>query len=130
MMRTAYCLIFAAVVVLTLGGCSHQVTIEDLESLRCSTDQISGMTVEEVRKKCGTPDLQNLIKLNDGGAKLFITYTAEREPWEYILHFDGRYESSKLLTELKEVVVSSREYYDWIKTISEENNNGGWQYVH
>jgi len=118
-----------ALALLTLGACSHRVTTEDLESLRCSTDRIHGMTVEEVREKCGTPDFQNLIKLNDGGAKLFIKYTVDREPFEYTLHFDGRYESSKLLTELKEVVVSSRDYSDWIRKLCEDNNNGGWQYV-
>ena len=128
-------LLTAVVVTVTLGGCSHKVTIENLESLRCSTDHIHGMTVEEVKETCGPPDFQNLIKMNEGGAKLFIKYTVvrepweENEPWEYTLHFDGRYEASTLLTELKEVVPSSRTYSDWIKKLCEENNSGGWQYV-
>ncbi len=121
--------LITALVLVTLSACSHIVTIEDLESLRCSTDQIPGMTVEEVRKKCGKPDFKCLIKMNNGKAKLFIKYTVLKEPFEHTLHFDGRYESSRLLTELKEVVVSSREYSDWIRKLCEENNNGGWQYV-
>ena len=66
---------------LIFGGCSHNVTIRDLESLQVRTitqgsaDEIHGITADEVLKICGKPDKEFLAG-NGAAAFLFL-----RTPW-------------------------------------------------
>jgi hypothetical protein len=121
--------LIAAVVLLSLGGCSHP-TAEDMKSLRCGDNQTRGMTIEEVRARCGKPSTQILIELKEGGVLFFVSYLIDKSPWHYILRFDGSYVRPKILhTELKEVVPETREYLDKVKEIVDKNHApGGWQY--
>jgi hypothetical protein len=121
--------LIAAVVLLSLGGCSHP-TAEDMKSLRCGDNQTRGMTIEEVRARCGKPSTQILIELKEGGVIFFVSYLIDKSPWHYILRFDGSYVRPKILhTELKEVVPETREYLDKVKEIVDKNHApGGWQY--
>lgn len=122
--------LITAVVLLALGGCSHILTAEDMKSLRCGDNQTRGLTIEEVRARCGKPSTQILIELKEGGVILFVTYIVDKSPYTYILRFDGSYVLPKILrTELKEVVVETREYLDKVSEIADKNNApGGWQY--
>ena len=86
---------------LVFGGCSHKVTIEDLEGLQVRTitqgsaGEIRGITADEVRKICGNPDKEFLA---GNGAAVFFAYTVVEK--NYFLRSEGSYDSDhKLLTE-------------------------------
>ena len=71
-------LLSAAVLgLLVFGGCSHKVTIEDLEGLQVRTitqgsaGEIHGITADEVIKICGKPDKEFLAG-NGAAAFLFL----------------------------------------------------------
>ena len=81
---------------LIFGGCSHNITIRDLEGLQVRT--ITQGSADEVLKICGKPDKEFLAG-NGAAAFLFFAYAVDEK--EYFLRFEGSYDSEhKLSTEL------------------------------
>ena len=68
-------LIAAVLVLITLGGCSHKVTVGDLEGF-----EITVSTQDDVLRKVGEPNK----KLDAGD---FIVYAYKIDGEEYVLNF-------------------------------------------
>ena len=135
-------ILIVALFLLTVGGCSHKVTIEDLESLQVweeaerkvaesnlgvqETDQLRAQlsTIDDVKRICGKPDRELLIEKRGENIQdedmICWVYNIDGE--EFILGFQKFAESSDENFVLQIVQNLSKEIKQFIESLYLEHS--------